>query len=88
MSKDSHIAVITTDPVPARAEVTELASENRPQNGNPVAEPAPPAPPVRPAPTPPVDHLHLHRRFERLLVVLEQQGILVEDNLYNVRTSP
>jgi hypothetical protein len=49
--------------------------------------PPPPAP-APPAPTPPQDLLHLHRRFERLLVVLEQQGIVVEDDLYNVRTSP
>jgi hypothetical protein len=51
-------------------------------------QPAPPPPPARPAPTPPTDLAHLHRRFERLLVCLEQQGICVEDDLYNVRTSP
>jgi hypothetical protein len=68
-------------PVPTRDVVTELASENRPQNGHP--QPAP-----RPAPAPPTDLLYLHRRLERLLVVLEQQGIVVGDDLYDVRTSP
>lgn len=51
--------------------------------------PTAPFPVAAPAtPPPPVDHLHLHRRFERLLVLLEQQGIAVGEDLHNIRHTP
>jgi hypothetical protein len=51
-------------PAPTRAVVAELGSENRP------AAPPPPLPPV----TAPSDYLHVHRRLQHLITVLEQTG--------------
>lgn len=65
-------------PIPERAVVSELQSENRPSA--PVPAPAPP-----PAPT---DFHHVHRRLERLLVVLEQQGVVVGEDLHHIRHTP
>jgi hypothetical protein len=43
----------------------------------------------RPAPPPaPTDFHHVHRRLERLLVVLEQQGVVVGDDLHHIRHTP
>ena len=61
------------DPTPTRAVVTELGSDNR----------LPASPP--PAPT---DYLHVHPRRERLLIVLEQQGFDVGDDLHHIRHTP
>jgi hypothetical protein len=83
MSKETIEATVAEQEF-AKADWAPSPDLSDEKNGHPAAPPAP----ARPAPTPPVDHLHLHRRFERLLVCLEQQGICVEDDLYNVRTSP
>jgi hypothetical protein len=84
----TDVSVITTDPVPARAEVIELASENRPPV---VAEPVEelPAPPLSTVmPTEPDDYLHVHRRLQHLISVLEQTGAIPSHEVHRCRTSP
>jgi hypothetical protein len=83
-------APLLSGPIPARDVVAELRSDNRPQNGHPVvAQPVEEsALPPHPAPIPPVDFHHVHRKLERLLVSLEQTGAIPSDEVHHIRATP
>jgi hypothetical protein len=57
------------------------------QTGTPVT-PTPTIPAAPPPPPPVIDAGLVHRRFEHLLIALEQAGVVTEDVLHGIRTTP